>query len=259
MGASTASSSSERAAGGLVGHPLGLVVEQLESGVPAAGVAAGLDAVGAAGDHLGAEPHARAVVGGRAAVRVEDLHLAARLPVAHAHLRHLRPRRSRALVEGTQQLGLARRLDLLRAHRHRMAVRSLRGRQGGRPAGLAADGLGHRVRHAQQVLLRVAVHVAVVGRVAAHHPHARTALATRLRALHPTVVEREREARAGLGVQLGQLAAPRERVLQHGGGQLGRDEAHRASSPSALTWATMSSATSITRAWPRASGCTSRA
>ncbi len=123
-------------------------------------------------------------------------------------------------------------------------------------ARVAAHGLGHGARNAQQVLLGEAVHVAVVGRVALHHAHARAALAAALGALHAAVVETEREAAAGLRVELRHVAAPRQRALEHAARQLGVDQG-QLSRPS--TRASICSAISIMRVWPRASGCTSRA
>ena len=57
----------QRAPRGLGRHRLGLALDELPAGVAAAGVAARLDAAVSAGDHLGAEPDARAIVGRRAA------------------------------------------------------------------------------------------------------------------------------------------------------------------------------------------------
>ena len=58
-----------------------------------------------------------------------------------------------------------------------------------------------------------------------HHAHARAALATALGALDAAVVERDREAVAGLGVELGEVAAARQRAFEHALGERGIDEA----------------------------------
>ena len=216
----------QRAARGLLGHLLRLGGHQLPSGVAPAGVGAGLDAVVAAGHHLGAEAHARAVVGRRAALGVEHLHLAARLRVADARLADLGRQAAGALVAGAQEVGLALDVHVLGAGLDRVAVGRLGGAQPRRGARLAAQRLGGRVGHAQQVVLGQAVDVAVVGRLAADHAHAGAALAAALRALHAAVVERDREAVASLGVQLGEVAAARQRALQHARGEPGVDQAH---------------------------------
>ncbi len=83
----------QRPARGPVRHRPGIVLEQLPAGVAAARVAAGLDAAVAPGHDLGAEPHAGAVVRRGAAIRAEDLDLAARLGVSDPRLRHLGARR----------------------------------------------------------------------------------------------------------------------------------------------------------------------
>ena len=180
----------------------------------------------AARHHLRAQPDAGAVVGRRAPVRAEDLDLAVRLRVADPRLRHLGAGGAGALVAGAQQVGLARCLHVLGRSRDRVAACRLGGAERGRMPGVAAHRLGHGARHAQQVLLGEAVDVAVVGRVALHHAHARAALAAALRALHAAVVEREREAAARLGVQLRHVAAARERALEHAPRELRVDERH---------------------------------
>ena len=118
-------------------------------------------------------------------------------------------------------------------------------------AGVAAHGLGDGPGHAQQVLLGQAVHVAVVGRVTLHDPHARAALAAALRTLHASVVEGEREAAPRLGVELGHVTAAPERAIEDAGRQLGIDEGQLSRSP---TWPTICSAISMIRSCPRASG-----
>src|SRR6266545_4937345 len=76
------------------------------------------------------------------------------------------------------------------------------------------------------------------GGVAAHDAHARSALAPALRALHAAVVERDREAAARLGIELGHVAPARERPLEHARRQLWVDERHSLSA----TWLSISSA-----------------
>ena len=101
------------------------------------------------------------------------------------------------------------------------------GRERRRPLRLlAAHRLRHRVGHPEQVSLGRAVDVPVVGGFALHHAHAGTALTAALGSLDATVVEREREALARLGVQLGKVASARERALEHARGKLRLDERH---------------------------------
>ena len=92
--------------------------------------------------------------------------------------------------------------------------------------------------------------MAIEGRVAQQHPHVGAALAAGLRALHALVVEREREAVAVLGVELGQVAAAPQRAGEHPLRQLGRYERQAGSSAgpgSVFTRATIRSQASITR------------
>ena len=241
----------QRPAGGLVRHRPGIVLEQLPAGVAAARVAARLHASVAPGHDLGAEAHAGAVVQRGAAVRPEDLDLAARLGVCDPRLRHLGTGGARPLVAGAQEVRLARGLHVVGPGGHGMLGPGLGGAERRRVAGVAAHGLGDRPGHAQQVLLGQAVHVAVVGRVALHDPHARAALAAALRALHAPVVEREPEAAPRLGVELGHVATAAEGAIEHAGGQLGIDEGQLSRS---ATWPTIRSAISMMRSCPRASG-----
>ena len=112
----------ERAARGPVRHRLGILLEQLPAGVAAARVAAGLHAPVATRHDLGAEAHAGAVVRGGAAVRSEDLDLAARLGVSDPRLRDLGPGGARALVAGAQEVRLAGGLHVVGADRARGAA-----------------------------------------------------------------------------------------------------------------------------------------
>jgi len=84
-------------------HLLGPLADQLESGVSTARLVPGLDRAVPARHHLGAEPHARAVVRGHDAVRVEHLHAATRLHVADRRLRDLAAGGASRLVAGAQQ------------------------------------------------------------------------------------------------------------------------------------------------------------
>jgi hypothetical protein len=92
-------------------------------------------------------------------------------------------------VAGAEQIGLAGRLDLLGAGRDGVPPGRLGGPERCRAAGLAADCLRNRAGHAEEVALGVAVDVAVVGRLALHHPDAGTGLAGVLGALDPAVIE----------------------------------------------------------------------
>ena len=241
----------QRPARGLLRHRLGIALDELPAGVPAAGVGAGLDPALVPGDHLGAQPDTGAVVRRGAALRVEDLDLPARLRVPDARLGNLRPDGPGVLVAGSQQIRLAGGCHLVRARLDRVAARPGRGGQGGRLARSAAQRLRDRARDAQEVLLGDAVDVAVVGRVAVHHPHARTSLAPALRTLDAAVVERDRKALAGLGVELGEVAPAAERAREHRGGERRFDERHSSSSfalgSSSSTSATIRSAVSRTR------------
>ena len=219
----------ERAPGGLLGHLLGVGRDQLPARVAAAGVAAGLHAPVAARHHLGAEPHAGAVVVRGPAVGAEHLDLSPSLHVADARLGDLGRQAARVLVAGAQNVGLAADLHLLRADLDRVDLRHGPDRlEAGRSARLAPKRLGSRLRHPQQVLLGQPVHVAVVGRVALHHPHAGAQLAPALRPLHATVVERDREAPPRFRVQLGEVPAAGQRALEHACGERGVDEARSA-------------------------------
>jgi hypothetical protein len=234
----------------LLGHLLRAVLEQLPPRVPAARVGAGLHAAVPTRHHLGAQPDAGAVVCRGAAVGPVHLDLAVVLGVADAGLGDLGAGGAGALVADPQELGLPARLDLLRRRADRVGRMRLHRAQRRRLPCVAAYGLGHRAGHPQQVLLREAVHVAVVGRVALHHSHAGAALATALRALHAAVVHRDRKAAPRLRVHLRHVAAPRQRALEHARRQVGVDQRH--SRPA--TSVSISSATPMIRSWPRASG-----
>src|SRR5690606_8303565 len=82
----------------------------------------------------------------------------------------------------------------------------------------------------QQILLGETVDVAEVARVADDDADGRAPLAAGLRALDAAVVEGDREARAVLDVEVGEVAPAREGALEHAGGELGVDEAAHASS-----------------------------
>jgi hypothetical protein len=159
----------QRLARGARGDLLGPLGDQLEAGVPAARLAAGLDHAVAARDNLDREPHPRAVVGGDHAVGVEDLHELAVLGVAGADLGDGVAGGARGLVAQAEHVGLARGLDLpggvgdgvLRAACARAEL--------DRARLAAARGLRDRVGHAQQVVLREPVHVGEERRLAGHH------------------------------------------------------------------------------------------
>src|SRR4029453_15113213 len=100
----------------------------------------------------------------------------------------------------------------------------------------------------QQILLREAVDVAVVGRVALHDPDAGASLPTALRALDAAVVQRDPKRLARLGIQLGEVAAAGERALEHALRKRRIDEVHAASPGSSMS-ATIRPATSSRRWW----------
>ena len=106
-------------------------------------------------------------------------------------------------------------LGALRRHEQRL----------GAAAG-AAHSLGHGVRHAHEVRLGEPVHVPVVGGVALDHAQAHARLAPALGRLHASLVEREPEALAILGVQLAQVAAVDERPRDHALGEVGCHQGH---------------------------------
>ena len=121
-----------------------------------------------------------------------------------------------------------------------------------RLAALAGHGLGHGLRHAPQVLLGETVDVAEVGGVANHHADRGAHLAAALRALHAPVVQGEGEAGPLLHVQLGQVAASRERAREEVAGELGGDHSPAAS-------VVISSASSSSSARPGVSSASTRA
>ena len=179
----------------------------------------------AARDDLRAEPHPRAVVGGQQAVGVGDLDLAPSLVVDGGDLRHLVAGRPRALVALAQQLCLAR-------SRHRLRAESRS--PGGAGAAAARSGCGvvrsdpHRRRdligEALQVALGEPVDVGEVGRLAGDHADRGAGLLPALGALQTAVVERQRERRAALDVQVGEVAAAPQRTLEQALGEVGRKQ-----------------------------------
>src|SRR5439155_8251916 len=73
----------------------------------------------------------------------------------------------------------------------------------------------NRIRDAREVRLGDAVDVSEVGCLADDYAHRRAEIASALRALHLAIVEREREARAALRVQLREVSAACERSREH--------------------------------------------
>ena len=199
------------------------------------------------------------------AVGVEDLDLAAALGVADratwatsspaARARSSQARSRSALRAASTSSGAVAtgwpRPAARRVERGRARARSPR------------TACGDRVGHAQQVLLGQAVDVAEVGRVALHDAHAGAALAAALGTLDAAVVEREREAAPVLGVELGEVAAARQRALEHALGQLGIDQRHDVSpacgSSRRVDHLRSAAARTSARSCPRASGCSRRA
>ena len=206
------------AAGGL-GPGLLAALQELEAGVATEGVGAGLDPVAVTGHDLAGEPHARPVVGGRHTVGVEDLDQPAPLGVADPGLADCAAGSARLFLGRPQQVGLSGGVDLPgRGHDGVLGGRPGRG-QGGRLASAGAHRARHRVRHPEEVGFVKAVHVTEVGGLPRHHPHSGSPLRAGLRALHPPVVERQREAAAVLGVDLRQVAATGQRPREHALGQ----------------------------------------
>ena len=80
---------------------------------------------------------------------------------------------------------------------------------------VAAEGARQPVGGAQQIVLRQPVDVGEARHLAVDHPDAGAALAARLRALDPRLVDREGEAAALLAEELGEVAAVGERALEH--------------------------------------------
>ena len=94
----------ERLARRLLGDPLGrAAVDQLEAAVAAERLEAGLDRAVAAGDDLGAEADAGAVVGGGEAVGVEDRDAPAALAVGGGDLRDSAPPGERAISSAARR------------------------------------------------------------------------------------------------------------------------------------------------------------
>ena len=247
----------ERLARGALGHLLRPLREQLEPGVAAARLGAGLHHRVASRHHLDREPHPRPVVRSRRAVRVEHLDELARLGVAGAHLRDVASGGAGGFV-AQPELGLALRLDVGGRDRHRV-LRAARRRAQRRGAGLPARRrLGHGVGHPHQIRLRQAVHVPEVRCVAGHHADRCAALGAGLRPFHPPVVERQAEAVPLLHVQLRQVAATLESALDGPAGELPVDKAHPVCCSSSIAISTMRSAVAISAAWASLPGGTMR-
>ncbi len=196
----------ERLAGGTGGDRGGVVVEELEATVPAEGLGAGLDPVAAAGDGLGADPHPGAIVAAEQAGGVGDRDLAPRLAVGGHRLRYLAAGRAGALVQLTQQLRLTgggdvawRALDRLRA--------PLFGTKRPRLGAIAAQRRRRLVGRPLDVGGVEAVDVGEVGRAAAQHPHPGSLFGAGLHRLDPRLVDRQGQAAAPFGEDLGELAA----------------------------------------------------
>ena len=199
---------------------LGVVREQLEAGVTAERLVPGLDAAAAPGHHLDAEPHARAVVAGVSALRVEDLRRGGASRRSRRSPAPPRARAARALVALAQQLGLALGVDLLGALRDRCTPsRRLDARgQRLRLAPLAATPPGDTDSATRwRSCLREAVDVAEVGRVA--HDHAHRGAAARCRSAGARRAGRRAPARGRSAPRRRARRSRRrgERALQHVG------------------------------------------
>ena len=164
VGASTASSIVSALRAARAATSSGVVRDQLVAAVAALRLHPGLDAIvacarmGAARDDLGAEAHARAVVGGGAPIGVVDLDPAPALDVADAAPGRPRRRRRAPPRRGAQQVGLAPAVDVLGRLLDRMAgapappaasaagSRGLAGRRLARPSRRPAAGRARRAR-----------------------------------------------------------------------------------------------------------------
>ena len=124
------------------------------------------------------------------------------------------PRGPGRLVAGPQQVGLALRGYARRVGHDLLHGRWARGlerlRRGAFPAQRRRGGVGRPI----EVALAQPVHVREVRRVARNDSDPGTALAPALGSLHARLVDREREARAVLAVDLGEVASPGERPLE---------------------------------------------
>ena len=214
-GAGTASSRVSALRRRLLGDLAGVVFEQLEAAVGAERLGAGLDRAVAAGDRLGADPDAGAVVAGEEAVGVGDGDLAAGLGVGGGELGDLGAlarapaRRARAAAppcarpatsSGRRSIGSG------------VVCRACSGR-GSRA--LAAQRRGGLVGGALEVGRVEAVDVGEVGGVAVDHAHPGALLGAGLDRLDPRLVDRQRQPAAPFGEDLGEAAAVGERAGEH--------------------------------------------
>ena len=178
----------------LLGDQPRVVFEQLEAAVGAERLGPGLDRAVAAGDRLGADPGAGAVVAGEEAVGVGDRDLAPGLGVGGGELGDLVARAAAALVELAQQLRLARRRHIFGARPRSAAARST-GRARQRPSArvrLAAQRRGGFVGGPLEVGRVEPVDVGEVGGGAVDDADPGALLGARLDRLDPRLVDRHR-------------------------------------------------------------------
>ena len=192
--------------GGLLGDQPRVFFEQLEAAVGAERLGAGLDLVVAAGDDLGADPRAGAVVAGEEAVGVGDRDDPTGLGVGGGELGDLVANRAAALVELAEELRLAGGGDVLGGDRDRH-----RGdRAGGQRAGLGAagaEGRGGLVGGALELGRLEAVDVGEVGGDALDDADPGALLGARLDRLDARLVDRHRQPAAAFGEDLGEATA----------------------------------------------------
>ena len=170
------------------------------------------------------------------AVGVEDLHPRGAPPRSRrAPGRPRRRPRGRARRRRAAGRPCARRRTSSGAHAPpgAPAARSAAASAAGSPAAAPRSGLRHRLRHAQQVLLGQAVHVAEVGGLALHHAHA----GARARGRSGGAPRGRRRARARSRCRSSAYSSARSPPCasaraEHPLGQLGRDQAHGLRTPS---------------------------
>ncbi len=215
----TAAEQRQRLLRRLLGDQRRVVFEQLEAAVGAEGLGAGLHLVAAAGDRLGADPRAGAVVAGEEAIGVGDRDDPAGLGVGGGELSDLGAHRAAPLVELAQHVGLAGGGDRVggdgdRQRRHRP------GAQRSRLGAAAAEGRGGLVGGALELGRLEPVDMGEVGGGAVDDADAGTLLGARLDRLDPLLVDRQRLAGTAFGEHLGEASAVGERPVEHSRGEL---------------------------------------
>ena len=207
----------------LLGDQAGIVFEQLEAAVGAERLRPGLDRVATAGDRLGADAGASAVVAAQQALGVGDGDLAAGLGVGGGELGYLGAAAARSLVELAQQRRLALggnvfgpALDRQRRARH--------GAQRPRLPALAAQRRRGLVGGALEVGGVEPVDVGEVGGAVGDDPHTGALLGAGLDGLDPRLVDRHREPAPPFDEDLGEVPAVGQRPGEDALGDRGFDQ-----------------------------------